>query len=352
MFNSRHQESVMARWALVAGFCWLLTGPSIKAVTAAGTILSTGFESPNTPGALENQPGWLTAGSGTSSATVQNSIAHSGDQAVLVVRTADSDRRWAVPQSGYPTQRFIAIDWDMRVSQSSSSGGFGPFFGIEAYDADVVPRVLGSLGVDATTRDVLYQIQDTAELTETGSQINFNEWNHYRIVLDFANDTYKGFLNGMQVAMTGFADRGFGLDDFTDADIAAFAAGFDAVSQNLSASAVFDNLVIRDGLVGDYDIDGDVDSADHARWRAAFGSTVAVPGNGADGNGDGVVDAADYVVWRSQLGASLFPSSAGMGSTVVPEPASFLLAVLAIQGLAVVTGRRRHVGRPQAGGSS
>jgi hypothetical protein len=52
---------------------------------------------------------------------------------------------------------------------------------------------------------------------------------------------------------------------------------------------------------GDYDADGDVDSADFDRWRSDLGMSVATPGYGADGNCDGMVDTADYTVWRDHL---------------------------------------------------
>ena len=322
--------------------CLLLLLIAASPAHSAGTVIATGFEAPYEPGPLENTPGWVTAGSGSSSAIVQNAFAHSGTQAVLVTRTANSDRHWAVPQDrlNLPTGRFIAIDWDMRVSPATGGSGFGPFVGIDAWDAnnsDSSIKLLGALGVDASTRDVL--IQDPL-LAETGFKVTYNEWYHYRMVLDFSAHTYKSFVNGMEVATTPFADGN--LDDFTDADIAAFAAGADTTSRGLAANAAFDNFVIRDGLVGDYDVDGDVDTADATRWRRAFGSSVATPGNGADGNANGVVDAADYVVWRENVGASLFSSSgSGLGSIVVPEPASVLLAFLASLGVTLLPARRR-----------
>jgi glucose/arabinose dehydrogenase len=71
-------------------------------------------------------------------------------------------------------------------------------------------------------------------------------------------------------------------------------------------------------IPGDYDYDGDVDTADYNVWRATVGlvSTTA----SADGNGNGVVDAADYVLWRKYNGTSL-GSGAGSGAAV-PEVAT------------------------------
>jgi hypothetical protein len=301
MTNARLPRPAVASWALATAFCLILLGAVPNAAGAAGTIISTGFESPYSPGPLEGQFGWVTAGSGSSSATVQNSVKHSGTQAVQVVRAANSDRRWAVQQSGLPTQSLVAIDWDMLVSQTPNSSSFGPFFGIEAYDDEGQPiALLGSLGVDATTGDVLYQAQDTGFFTEANRNISFNQWHHYRLLLDFATDTYSTYLDGNFLVSQGFVDRGLNLDDFTDADISAIAATGDPAGNMLASSAVFDNLVIRDGF-GDYDVDGDIDAADYALWRTSYGQSVQYPGNGADGNNNGIVDTADYVVWRNRL---------------------------------------------------
>ena len=119
-------------------------------------------------------------------------------------------------------------------------------------------------------------------------------------------------------------------------------------------------------LAGDYDGSGTVDQNDYTTWRANFGASV-LAGSGADGNGDGVVDAADYTVyrdhlnqsftlsgerpdattpgtvdaedyqyWVSRFGATTNPGSASLGAGAVPEPASWILAVLA----GLLVGRR------------
>jgi hypothetical protein len=321
----------------------------------AAPIINTGFEDPFALGPLEGQFGWVRADIGTgNTATVQDDFAKTGEQAVLVSRAANADTRWAMPSEGFPSQRFVVVDWDMRVAQAPNSQGFGPFFGVDSYDANAYDPstcptcifVLGALGVDASTGDVLYQFEDSGVLTETGVVVNFDEWNHFRLVLDFATDTYTGLLNGAVLATTGFVDRSQGLDDFSDADIAAFSAGADAISRNLTSTAVFDNFLVRDGLAGDYDLDGDVDQVDYNQWRATFGTTVGVPGHDADGNANGVVDAADYVVWRDNLGTSLLsPLGPGLASAVVPEPASLALGLLCLPAVLPLFLRRRFATR-------
>jgi GH43 family beta-xylosidase len=57
----------------------------------------------------------------------------------------------------------------------------------------------------------------------------------------------------------------------------------------------------RPMVIGDYNANGDVDSADRNTWSATYGTAVFA-GTGADGNGDGVVDAADAVMFRKFRG--------------------------------------------------
>jgi hypothetical protein len=85
----------------------------------------------------------------------------------------------------------------------------------------------------------------------------------------------------------------------------------------------FDEPISPLALAGDYNRDGTVNAADYEQWRGEFGQSGE--SLSADGNGDGVVDAADYIIWRKSM-----PDSAGAGgASVVPEPLSVALAVLA-----------------------
>ena len=244
MMTISMRHSVCAvRLALAVGVVLFLAAPSFA--TVIDIVDSKGFENPPySLGNLVGQQGWLTTGV-SSTANVQTAVKQAGDQAVAVTRAANEDCRWAVPSFGYPSQQYVDINWDMRVSQRTG-GGYGPFFGVEAYQSDAIFGLLGSLGVDATTGDVLYQAQDTGYLVETGTTVSYDVWNHYRILLDYGADQYSVYLNGTPLATTGFVDRALGLDYFTDADISALAAGGDSESQAATGTAYYDNFLVQE----------------------------------------------------------------------------------------------------------
>jgi MYXO-CTERM domain-containing protein len=142
----------------------------------------------------------------------------------------------------------------MRVEQTTGpTDTFGPFFGVEAFDTDATSLgLLASLGVDATTGEVLYQIQDTGNFTAPGQMVAFGSWHTFHIQLDYFTHTAMMALDGSVIASTGFVDHNNvpgGLNEFTDATISALAAAGDAASQALTGTAFFDNfIVIQDSL--------------------------------------------------------------------------------------------------------
>jgi Dockerin type I domain len=89
----------------------------------------------------------------------------------------------------------------------------------------------------------------------------------------------------------------------------------------------------------DFNGNGLVDAADYATWQQSIGKSVTAGGEG-DANGDGVVDAADYTIWRNELGET-DGMAAGLGSNVVPEPASVALIIVGALSLSIAIGAGR-----------
>jgi hypothetical protein len=347
-------------------------GRRAAAVAGASSPLDTqGFEfysagsltpvpTPGTP--TIGQQGWVgidqNAGTlNTATAMIQSDIVKSGTQALEINRAANVDNRWTVlfgtspypstlaltlPTNQYvlPSSRFMLIDWDMRVEDSGGSGSngqVGPFFGVEAYDGiSVTNRIatLGSLGVDASTGQVFYQLAGTGNFAEAGPLVSFGQWNHFSILLDYTLDKYSVFLNGSLLKSTTFVDNTLvtgGLTKFTDADISAIGMSSATAARAMPGTAYFDNFRVLDGIPADFDNDGDIDGTDLGSWRTAYGLTSV--GN-ADGDGDS--DGNDFLLWQRHLGKDFVPATPV--SAPVPEPTAGMLAVAA--GIALLARRR------------
>jgi hypothetical protein len=220
---------------------------------------------------------------------------------------------------------FISIAWEMRVSEASGpSDTFGPYFGVEAYDDSVAIKLLGSLGVDASTGDVLFQAAGSGFLTETGHVVDFGAWHSYELRLDYGADTYSYFFDGVQIGTEAFVDGPSSA--FTDADIATFAAAGDPASLALTGTAHFDNFLVVEGVIGptlpgDYNSDNTVDAADYVVWRKNYGTTNMLPN---DPN-DGTIDDNQYVTWRENFGQSGSGAGANSPALATPEPACCLM---------------------------
>lgn len=303
---------------------------------AADVVDSGGFESAagyvttidGSPAALNGQEGWVTTLNNAGSAIVQNSVVHpsGGTQAVRVDRGANSDDRWAVPVGPLTIaeNRLIVIDWDMYVLANTSPNGIGPFFGVEAYDATSGFKVLGSLGVDTTTGDVLYQAQGSGVFVESGAGVNAGQWHNFQIKLGFGSNRYQGSFDNQVLASTGFVDGA--SNHFTDADIAALAAALDANSQAATGTAYFDNFLVRNVSQADFDVDEDVDANDLFAWQSGYGTNP-----GGDANLDGKTTGSDFLIWQREYD----PGNANLtlAASQVPEPSSLALVLLAILGL-------------------
>lgn len=222
----------------------------------AATVIydSAGFESPKfATGPLDGQDNgaWIESGgnSAAGTATVENTAAYSGSQAVSINRAVSSQlggdkRYWPVTPTVTPTasQNIIRIAWDMNVAQNSTAGvNTGPFFGIEAYDPNV--NLIAAAGVDATTGEVLFA--DPAfgggfNNTLADFKVSLGAWNHFLLSMDYATQTASIYVNGALEQATAFDSTA--VTQFADADLSAIATNAEPPLE--AGSALFDNYSV------------------------------------------------------------------------------------------------------------
>jgi hypothetical protein len=155
---------------------------------------------------------------------------------------------------------------------------------------------------------------------------------------DLSGVTQKGALIGANLLQTTGAAENF-TDGFVD-DVAVFDVALtQAQIQSLVAGTKTPLNVLPTGPhPGDFDSDGDVDGADFVAWQTNFPkSSAALPSEG-DADGDGDVDGADFVVWQTN-----FPFTPAPGTSAVPEPSAFILALAGLAAACAYRLRREIV---------
>jgi hypothetical protein len=143
------------------------------------------------------------------------------------------------------------------------------------------------------------------------------------ITIEIPLTSFVGFQNGIPLLDIGFAE---GTNFFRI-----------ALSTNTLGSQIYqiDNfrlISLADaGLLGDFNEDGKVDTADYVTWRKS--------GNNPLPNDDGVAtEAARYDLWRAHFGE--VAQGGGSSLAAVPEPASMALVFVAAVAALFVRNRR------------
>ena len=129
---------------------------------------------------------------------------------------------------------------------------------------------------------------------------------------------YRAYLGRTEVI--GGTDINVFIDDWQSFTGSAIRTWYDGVGYSLVTE-------IDPILVGDYNDDGMVDSADYVVWRKNLGLTTTLPNREAANSG--AISMDDYDSWRENFGNTM-PGGGAISRTAVPEPATlFLFAVSA-----------------------
>jgi hypothetical protein len=137
------------------------------------------------------------------------------------------------------------------------------------------------------------------------------------------------------------------LDGVNSLNYTTFTGNVGAIAanspRNLAGAGGSVNLPPPPPNNGDYNGDLTVNAADYTVWRNSLGMDVE-QSSGADGNNNRMVDAGDYTFWKEHYGEVVGGTGAGqVALSLVPEPTSFMVSVVALGILSVRS--LRHVRR-------
>ncbi|TAK96714.1 MAG: hypothetical protein EPO07_14265, partial [Verrucomicrobia bacterium] len=225
---------------------------TICGMARAATVYdSAGFESPrfmltqNMDGQDPIPPvgqGPWQQDNGTSTAVVEGNNPVEGAQSITVTRvgTVTGNTRWGIVKPVTPSgvSNIVEILFDMRVTYAAL--GYGPLFGIEAYDDSLGGRkLIGSLFLDAGSGDVVCQEAGTGLYKATGVHLSRNVHHHYKLAINFTTKTCSLFADGALLHIESFVDPS--AVAFTDAPITTLAAA----SSSETGKAYFDNYKVN-----------------------------------------------------------------------------------------------------------
>jgi hypothetical protein len=203
---------------------------------------------------------------------------------------------------------------------------------------------------NATTGDLLFELlaNDSQPMDLFGEDVNIS--GNLAVVTAehelFLGETNKGYLFDVK---TGQFLRQLMPTDILAGDEALESIAIDG-GRALGGHEAFDSpgaensgrVIVFDILVGDFNGNGVVDTADYTVWRDSQGQAVEAFASG-DANGDTQVDEADYLLWKANFGVAAPVTTIGelaVGNGV-PEPATATIVLIALGFAATV---RRNPG--------
>jgi hypothetical protein len=257
--------------------------------------------------------------------------------------------------SGFPAQHDIHFDLlPMKVGSLTSNllywngaelGGNG--LGMEDVQFSVPANVgwdvrddfnIGYVANGSNQKITGGRIDTTSSDTNPGDGIDTGMLHKHLALL--LNSTIEGGTPASGVYVLAWQVRAAG---FASSDPFVFVHRTSATSdtvRNLAATWIEENLesMFSTLLPGDYNDDGVVDAGDYTVWRNALGANLALPNENASPS---VVDAADYDVWKANFGIT--NGAVALASSIVPEPVSLLLALVAATALPLALSRRSRL---------
>lgn len=177
-------------------------------------------------------------------------------------------------------------------------------------------------GISDANVDLVFSSADTT----FNHKINNGFWRVTTTMGDATNSHDQMSVNaeGAQVvspfdtATAQFSEHTFDVE-VTDGELSLEFRDNGGTDDNWVLNSVVIEQIEPPTLLGDYNGDNSVDTADYTVWRDTIGTSPPLNFGGADGNGNGIIDQADYGVWRANFGrkitqVALIDATTGNGS--------------------------------------
>jgi|WetSurMetagenome_2_1015567.scaffolds.fasta_scaffold227577_2 hypothetical protein len=214
---------------LACGLLALAVG-ALSAPAQAVIIYSTGFEPPTfTTGELDAQDGWYADVLG--SAAIQTSVVYAGSQALAIDSSPVPSSAWYYKAGAYDPiasgTPLVQASVQMRLGSVGTASGS---WGLDVYASD--SRV-GLMYVNNVNQVYIYDVEGAAAIS-TGITVTRDVWHSFELIMDYANDTYYGKVDGVSTVTTNLGSQ----TNFSDADFRVTSAQYDvSYWDNLSVTA-------------------------------------------------------------------------------------------------------------------
>jgi len=199
----------------------------------------------------------------------------------------------------------------------------------------IEPKAGGGYYAGSWFYDTIYQVVDRngdGDAMDAGEVLSYadNFWGGLNDPWGMATGVGGELLvaNASGANVLALRDKNHDGDALDVGEVVVFADGI---------AAPVDIIALPTGLLGDYNQNGVVDAADYTVWRDRLGSGTALPNDDTPG-----VGADDYTRWKTHFGEVAGSGSASWtaASSVVPEPAGWLLVLISLVHLAALSRTR------------
>jgi len=263
---------------------------------------------------------------------------------------------------GDPAQSSRWIASELQLLGQEPDGGFRFSQGnVELFDLDDTFNVMGSFSeflIDDTTGSKISSGVGIFDATSISSFVDEFRREPGVNVVDLAESVVDAHDRPARLFLDDFVDRnifavgvpddeaalnqGLGFKFETEQNLVDLTNGFSQSVFDIPATYFLSAFVAElddsglpaGGLLGDFNNNGVVDTADYSTWQNNLGADSSVLGG--NGSGAATVVRADYELWRAHFGETM---ASGSVTGPVPEPTTLLLALL---GLAAVPLRMWH----------